>query len=427
MKKYFSLFSILLMTAAAHAQTVGTTARELSHLSRQVARAAAKGNPLYIPWMQTVGDTGLYSFQLTAQLSRQSYDSFCEAQQAQETIPYACRIPAIVAASLKVKNPRVLKPLLADAPSYVQTKKQMIYYLLAKETNLYAEEVKRLNEHVWPQLREHFYDLENTAAALQQPLDPVAFITEKITPDITTLGIGEVHDFSAIEKRVSQLLTQLRQTQPQREIILFTEFLPQNFLWEGEIPDWSKEPFWVAGFNSQGLLDLWNHAQQLNIPVVGLEPMITFSTTKYFKSYFSTGSPAFWGMHVPVYASLVGTQYRNGEFARTLKQYRQQYPDALFVIYAGQGHVGYNSPFSFTAQLPEEKTFVLYLSPTQKLFQEKTGMPFLTPSPLSLCFSAGYFPQPVIYWDNKEFARITGFDAFLRVGETAETEKEEKK
>ena len=65
-----TLFLVVLFVVAlnASAQVVFSTPRELALLAKQIAQAARRGNPLYIPGARTVGKTGLYSFQVSRKL-----------------------------------------------------------------------------------------------------------------------------------------------------------------------------------------------------------------------------------------------------------------------------------------------------------------------------------------------------------------------
>ena len=48
---------------------------------------------------------------------------------------------------------------------------------------------------------------------------------------------------------------------------------------------------------------------------------------------------------------------RNKFWLEQIKYFRQQNPDAVFIIYAGAEHLSYSAPFSVGAQLPQQETF----------------------------------------------------------------------
>ena len=83
------------------------------------------------------------------------------------------------------------------------------------------------------------------------------------------------------------------------------------------------------------------NAMVLNIPVIGLEP-----------SFVRSGSN-FWVLNRPE-----GMRLRHERWLQTIRLYRERYPDALFIVYAGAGHISYGKPYSLGDTLAGEKTFV---------------------------------------------------------------------
>ncbi len=417
MKKYISLFFILMMTAVTYAQTVGTTARELSQLSRQVARAIAQGNAFCIPWMQTVGDTGLYSFQLSRQLAREASDVLHNTLQAQKTIPAGHTVFLVSPIrNLHVDRRKVLAPLHESVP-YLTRKKDLSHYLSTQENKHYVEEVERLHKTLWPQLDDALPRMERLASSLKQPKDPLRFVTHRITPSINYLLVGDIHGFPETKQALSSLLTRLRKKYPNKEIVMLTEFLPQGFVWQGQVPlNYDRNASYVPGFEKNGYISLWDEALKQNIPTVGMESVTTCASSR--ENYFNLADINAIGQRLPIFASAIGVKYRNEQFMEIIRFLRDKNPDALFVIYAGSGHLTYNAPFSLAEELKKEETFTLIISPSPQKMEEVLNISPQQSSalhPLRQYITKGNFPQKFLYWKDPSLAQIAGFDAYIQL------------
>ncbi len=428
MKKYISLFFILMMTAAAHAQTVGTTARETAQLARQVERAIAEGNAFCIPWMQTVGDTGLYSFQLSRQLAREASQARRDALQAKASIPpHHKALATFPASDLHIHKHVVVPKALYEAVPYLTRKKDISRYVSTQENQLYIQDIERLRQTVWPQLDEALPRLERLAATLKQPKDPLQFIAQEIPSSINFLLVGDLHGFPETKQAVSSLLSHLRKRYPAKQIILLTEFLPKGFVWKGQVPENYQElPMYVPGFEREGYIPLWEEADKQDIPVAGLEPT-TVCKIPNEKIYFDSADINDIGMYRPLFASALGLKYRNEQFMQTIRFLHEKRPHALFVIYAGDGHLSYNAPFSLARELKKEETFTLIINPSRQRLEEVLN---LSPQqsrathPLRDFITEGNFPQNFLYWQDPSLAQIAGFDAFIQLeSPKSETEK----
>jgi uncharacterized phage-like protein YoqJ len=196
--------------------------------------------------------------------------------------------------------------------------------------------------------------LEEQAATSTRPADPLSFIVEQIPSTVHTLFIGETHLPVPVTTTVADLLTHLREKHPNQKIILFSEFLPQNFKWEGKIPDWYTQEFekdnFIAGF-SQRQIDLYERLRPLGVEIVGLEPMPA-NIIPFPEFIFGKDKTNIW-------ASLTGMKYRNEQFMEVINQARKENPDAFFVVYTGAGHSDYRRPFSLTSHFKPEEIFVV--------------------------------------------------------------------
>ncbi len=436
-RRYFIFFSILLAMPAVHAQTVGTTALETAQLARRVERAAAAGKNFCIPWMDLVGDSGLYPFQITHQLKSEAKKALEQARAAHQTVKFPRKSHLIYPQKdVLIGVPWQLTPLHEDRP-YLEARKHLSLYFVNKENRLIVQEIERLKSDVWPQFRSKLVQLERAAAETPQMQDPLPSLIRGLSPQVNTLFVGEMHYFDELKHALIRLLTLLQTQQPGRKIILFTEFLPQDFEWEGKVPEDFTFPFTIAGFNSKGLISVWDQALKQDIPVVGLEPK-NMCLPDFIQSEFVVDH---WCCALTnVDTSLSGIQYRNEKFAETLQHYREKYPDALFVVYTGAAHSMYNKFASISARFKPEETFVLLLQPTRQRMREhfenenkemekSLGHPLAASPeqqrkeieekidnlhPLKAHYSVGDFPQAFIQFD-KELAPVAGFDAFVRV------------
>jgi len=417
MKKYnFVFLACCLFAVPIHAQVAISTARELAIVSRGVKHAMKKGSPVYLPHQSTVGRTGLYSFQIKRVLQRRVERTHQEALKAQRTIPRQNKekISYKPTTGLSVLDPAFVKPMQDNVPYLENSKKNVAAHLAAQENRLYVQEVRRLHEQVWPRLSQALPRLEQEAMALEQPADPLHFVVQKIPQTVNTVFVGELHGTAQTKDAVGLLLNQLRQIHPEREILLFTEFLPEHFEWEEKLPDWYQRPFLqIPGFEVENQKMLWTQARALNIPVIGLEVKIAWLNRKII--------PRFKPTRTAVPAALTGMKFRNEHFMKTLQEYRAKHPDALFVVYTGKGHVLYNNPFSLANQLPAEKTFVLSIHPDLKLVAENLKVPLEritkdginAPVPFA---NSKAFEKTLLFWSDRELARATGFDAYIDAG-----------
>ena len=133
--------------------------------------------------------------------------------------------------------------------------------------------------------------------------------------------IGEERGSQQVTETITKLLKEIRAAHPDdsQRIILFSESYPEGFRF-----DFMDE--------STALLDrledpILRTAGDLEIPVIGLEPQ------------FVTSHP------VGADVKIEGIRLRHERWLKTIRDYRERYPDALFIVQAGRGHISYYEPY----------------------------------------------------------------------------------
>ena len=351
----------------------------------------------------------LSSWQISRQLEKRAVLSFEQAKQAQAALGSSRSIVAgePVRTVLRPKDmPRT--NVYSDKP-FLTTRRQTANYLVSQSNRLFVRELERMKA-VWEQIDTHLPQLQAAAAQTEQSPTPIPWLAHQIPADTSLLFIGEVHGYSEIRQATAALLRELRALYPAREILLFTEFLPEDF-----------HPSQSADLTSLSLpryVPVWETALQEDIEVIGLEPDFILEDSCTALAINRKGKFKL----VPQWALLEGVRLRNEHWKDTLQKYRQQHPQALFVVYSGAGHSLYNYPFSLSAALPNEKSFVTALYPDKflkiqsngtRLVQELVSAPFT--GPLEGLTEQVKFPQSVLHFKDPSLSRTAGFDVRIRL------------
>ena len=259
------------------------------------------------------------------------------------------------------------------------------------------DQLRQYIETKGPFLQQHQVKVDQPA---QQ--DMMAWLARQVTPETRHLLIGEIHD-PGIGRFIPRLLSQLRQSQPQRPIFLFTEFLPEGQIWGRPEPGLRYFPDQVY---------IWEAANAQQIPVVGLEPEFTYEANPRLmerdpneRGHAALGSS--------MWASVAGVRLRNQYWFQVLADYRAQYPDALFVVYSGNAHVDYTEPYSLGSKLANQNTLVALLFPEQ--FQHvSTGETTYLTSKFD-AWTNGQFLDRIVQFDLPEVSQLVGFDIRIRI------------
>ncbi|MBR4592684.1 MAG: hypothetical protein IKO35_05695 [Elusimicrobiaceae bacterium] len=242
----------------------------------------------------------------------------------------------------------------------------------------------------------------------KSPLVPEGKETEwlfsQIKPDIQYLLIGEEHYSNNVEEVIAQLVGKVPGglVSESREIILFSEFYGEEFVLD---PD---DPFMMFA----GIKDpVAREARDAYIPIVGLEP--PFAGDDGFNLWENT--------------QVEGVRLRNARWLEKIRAYREKYPDALFIIHAGRGHISYYEPFSLGKTLAGEKTFVVEVGYErdrivfEEEFNEIKSLKFsfddeeTIKQVLDELMEELRVKNRVLWLEDPQEARLFGFDARLTV------------
>ena len=233
------------------------------------------------------------------------------------------------------------------------------------------------------------------------PQEDMAWLAEQIPAQTNYLFVGERHYFPQIQLQLALFIHELRARYPQRPIVLFSEFVPQGKTWQ----EVREEP------RIKSYIPVFFASQFEDIPVVGLEPTWVHQSQDTQLLTQTPEAPSGEAVVHSVWTSAEGIRLRNSQWHKILTQYRQQYPDALFIIHGGSGHVDYMAPYSLSQRFQEEGVFTVMLT-------AEAGKPFdahnSTRSAFDL-YTNGLFPDRVLQFKDDALTRMAGFDIQIRV------------
>lgn len=295
-----------------------------------------------------------------------------------------------------------ISPALMYPRAHFLKQEQLVEYFLAKHNLELRKWLPKLEENRQA-IFAHKEQFRREIQTVSQPAyEDMAWLAKQITPDMKYLLLGELHE-PFISQQLPNLFEALRKQQPKREIFLFTEFLfdGQNWAVKGQKQTYFPEQ-----------IPIWNKALQERISVIGLEPSFTFLAEPIFLERDAEQG----GQTVKgdvLWASIEGVRLRNSYWNNIIEQYRQKHPDALFIIYAGNGHVDYLSPYSLGKKLAGPETYMAMLCPDTF----SNGQVWL--SHFFDFWTRGEFLDRVIYFKNKQLAHLAGFDARIIIARPA--------
>lgn len=223
--------------------------------------------------------------------------------------------------------------------------------------------------------------------------------------------LGEYHFNPEIQQFVSGLILALKAQNPKRRVVVFTEFLP---LTPRKLPD------------GQTVETYYRHVNQENIPpITGMD----ISSYTYASDTFNQllkNRVEIYPLEDKQHVKLMAQEYdselyelplsvsmRNKTWARIIEnkmaQIRQTDPDALFVVYAGLGHVSWIYPYALPKFFAKEKPAAVSL-----ILKQHLKLHFLTNiwGPQDSFFTSPR-TNTVFYWggpDARQLAQHTGFD-----------------
>lgn len=356
-------------------------------------------------------------------LHEYSREVFEQAVKAQKSLPrdrsmlIGNPITGVLDSTLPPEE--VLPPLPEDF--YFQ--EDAIDYYLLRMNRQYLKEVDFMKNTVLPQLDERWTSLREQVLRFKQPDDPIDFVVQQIPPQVDTFVISFFHtDVKNFTSSLNYLWQRLRAKQPDREMIILTEFLPRGYEWI------VMHPFLAANghYDSQRPVpeDLqrmfgstWDEAYRQRIGIIGLENPATMEYDINLRTRTPNGKEertTFW-------ASLEGIEIRNNAWKRIREEILKKHPGALIIYCVGDSHASYNLRSSLTQGLDPQKTFLLALYPSfyrrpyytddnHVIYTEE----FATDPLETLINNTTFFPQNLLYFPDKKDAWAAGFDARLR-------------
>lgn len=195
--------------------------------------------------------------------------------------------------------------------------------------------------------------------------------------------LGEYHNYPDLTQTLQQTVLEYQRLHPEKQIIVFSEFIKDSFplfvkpgvLAHAPVFDYYAGCFYRAGLS-----------------VAGLEeeaPLRLFALLRQ-----------------DPHETLLGMRTRNAHWAQRLRQWREKYPDAVFFIHAGGGHVGYQEPFAVSQQFPAGETFVVQFMPAHFSAKE------LREDEMFHALTRGkFYKSGTWFWSSRRYARLAGFDA----------------
>ncbi|MBR4682387.1 MAG: hypothetical protein IKP06_03690 [Elusimicrobiaceae bacterium] len=311
-------------------------------------------------------------------------------------------------------SPEVLYP---QAP-FLQNQEQLGLYFLAQNN--------RAQSHWYPKLVTWYQeivrrldDFKKNQLSITHPIEKdVSWIAQQLPEDISYLLLGECHYLPDIPKNVTELISYIHKVlQPEREIIVLTEFLPEIVTWgySGPVSTWEI------------YTNLWKSLEEMGIPIIGMESDFTFNdfNSKIVSSEPEIATESYYAKILEnkdtdkildtsqqAASSLEGIRLRNAHFMQIIQQTRQNHPDALFIIYTGGGHVEYSYPYSLGDALAGPTTRVISLSPAPVMAKGQWQVPGIS---FDVATNARFAFDRLVQFNDPELTRLSGADIRWRI------------
>ena len=337
----------------------------------------------------------------SATLQKRQGESYTHSTHVQQTHPRGAALVdnnAYLSLSNNLAHPQQLYPHLS---TYLTTPDQWANYMLASQNRRVAAATLRADKR-WKELERHFYTTYQAQHLVYDSQDKfVQILAGEIPPDTQYVLLGEGHE-PIVHGYVSRFLSELRVQQPEREIILLTEFLPETMVIQPVGPE-AEAPFIKIDNQLHQYQDVFTAASKNNITVVGLEPVF-IPENKYvlLADIPSNHSKRLW-------ETLEGTAIRNEYWLQIIEQQRREHPQALFVIYAGAMHLAYQQPYSIGDALAPAPTYTALLLPYRMVKENHRNLPSVSPYDAQ-CLERDIMPNRFITFE-KPYAIQVGFDA----------------
>lgn len=235
--------------------------------------------------------------------------------------------------------------------------------------------------------------------------NPFIQMAEQIGPEIKQVMLGEIHDYVWLQPGIGTFLEALRAKYPNRKMVLATEFLPRGK--KNMLP--ARE--WMSKANPE-YEDLFKTATRLGIRIKGLESSYVFYHTPPQMEIPGVTPEE----EVNMWSTPEGMRVRNVDWAKAIAEYRQEEPDALFIVYAGADHLDYSKLSSLARRFPREETFIGMVFP-YVLDEGQIMTCDLVDEALPALNTVKY-----LSWPSKELRNLAGFDVRIKLPEPAKQE-----
>ncbi|MBP5616688.1 MAG: hypothetical protein J6X06_02705 [Elusimicrobiaceae bacterium] len=359
---------------------------------------------------RVVNASKLSQNQVTRVLRKRTTRTFNQASTLRRSIRDPRPLPFFSEPIVKTRRTQQLdaKKIYPDKP-FLTHSRQVADYMAAESNRLMLKDLYNI-QTLWEEIDKNLPKLEQIAQQSPQPVHFTEWMSQQIPEQTSMLFIGEEHGYYEIRKQVSELLTLLRKKYPNREIMLFTEFLTEDFQWsEHAVDPYDPRNLYVP---------IWQNALKNNIPVIGLEPLFVLEN----RGEVTIKAPNGKTRDINQWIQREGIRLRNERWKQTLQRYRAQHPDALFVVYSGTGHSLYYYPFSLSQQFPAEHVFVTALYPDKHSTIQSNGFLKIAKEssesfqgPLERLTNGVEFPQPVLHFKDPALSNLVGFNIRFKV------------
>ena len=287
--------------------------------------------------------------QLEWLLARRVQKSYANAVDALQEYPLAAELVDDMPYLAAYPSINLAEELYPEMQHILTTPAQWNLYATASQNRHNTAQLYRTERFI-QNYYEQFPQMYRHEQVLNVPPDQyIKTLAEQIPANTKYLLLGEMHK-KRLLPHIAELISRLADSE--RQIILFTEFLPhsahtKNTARREEL----LREYWPV----------WKAAKQANIPIAGLEP--EFAVQNEFLYLVNPVTKT----AIPFWRTIEGMRLRNQHWLKLINLYREEFPDALFIIYAGGGHIAADRPYSLGKSLAGPDTFTALILSTEAL------------------------------------------------------------
>lgn len=330
--------------------------------------------------------------QLESFVRKRAADSRKELKNMPWNLMYRNEQPAL---QIKGWSKYMSKALYPNTP-WLQSASQQVQerYFIALHNRL-AAKVAKQRIQLLKDIRAEFYRLLKERTDFTKMSKSFAWqAAQQVSPNVKQILIGEEHDNKKISQTVLAFMKEIKAQNPQRQIVYLSEFMMHG----GSAGFWLR--MWETPDDVEGYAQIMRWVDQSGMVSNGLESIYVSQTflTQVVLKPFSQQEPT----SMSLWRTLGGVYLRNIYWRKIIEETREKYPDALFIIHAGAGHVNYTAPYTVARFFKPEETFVLEVSSRDGgLFHAYT--------------KGGFDIEPILGWRDKDLARLVGYDVRILV------------